>query len=128
MAYAGTWKFSKQENMDKFLASTGMPADKAKETASTDSTIVCGKDGDMYFIKETIKGKVYESKFKMGVPFKLDVAFLGLNETVTATEEGDKLIVKGSLTETREIQGNTLIITLTKDGIAGNGKRYYNKC
>ncbi|XP_077989331.1 fatty acid-binding protein 1, liver-like [Glandiceps talaboti] len=127
MAYAGKWKYHKQENMEKFLLGLGMPAEKAKDMATVDSLVECGKAGDSLFISATVRGETTKQTFKYGEPFKLNVPFLGINEVVTATEEDNKLIIKGTVTETREIQGDMMIITLVKPGIDVVGKRYLKR-
>ncbi|XP_077989336.1 fatty acid-binding protein, intestinal-like [Glandiceps talaboti] len=127
MAYIGTWKYEREENLEQFLLAVGIPADKAKTAATLNSILQCSKAGDTLTIKVSVKGETKEVSFKMGVPFEMDMPHLGVKETVTATEEGGKLVIRGTATESREVTGDTMIVTVTKPGVDIVGKRYLKR-
>ncbi|XP_070543737.1 fatty acid-binding protein 2, liver-like [Ptychodera flava] len=131
MAFIGKWKFDRAENMTEFLLAAGAPPEAAQEAGTLSSIVECSKDGSNYTFKtQTDKGSL-EHTFQLGSPFELEIPGHGKKFTVVASDEGGKLVFKGTggegITETREIKGNTMIVTVSKPGVSVVGKRILNR-
>ncbi|XP_070543740.1 fatty acid-binding protein 1, liver-like [Ptychodera flava] len=131
MSYEGKWKFEKSENMEKFLLAIGIAADKAKGVDAVESVVENCKMGDTFCIKTTVGSKVKEQKFKMGEPFELELPMIGVKDTVVASASANTLTIKSTtdmaVTETREVKGDTMIVTVSKPGVDVVAKRYLKR-
>ncbi|XP_070543733.1 fatty acid-binding protein, liver-like [Ptychodera flava] len=128
MAFLGSWRFDRSENLTPFMLAVGAPPEVAKAAGTMISFLEYTKDGDSYKVKmETPRGDM-EYTFRLGIPFDVEVMGSGKKFNVTASVEGNKLVMTGtgpdSVTQTREVDGDTMIITLTKPGVEVVGKRF----
>ncbi|XP_070543736.1 fatty acid-binding protein 2, liver-like [Ptychodera flava] len=131
MAFIGKWKFDRAENMTEFLLAAGAPPEAAQDAGTLTSMVECSQAGSNYTIKtQTSKGSL-DRTFQFGSPFEMEIPGYGQKFTVVASDEGGKLVFKGTggegITETREVKGNTMTITVSKPGVSVVGKRILNR-
>ncbi|XP_078001128.1 fatty acid-binding protein 10-A, liver basic-like [Glandiceps talaboti] len=132
MAFAGTWTFVKGENMKEFILASGGKPEVAEIGDTLATTIVCAKDGDYFSVKITgPKGNTVEQKFKPGEPFEENLEIFGKKRQSVASIDGGKLVIKGveagQAVETREVNGDEMVLSMTKDGVSVVGKRYFKR-
>ncbi|XP_070557461.1 fatty acid-binding protein, heart-like [Ptychodera flava] len=131
MAFAGKWVLSNSENLDAVFDALGVPA-AAREKAGVKSTVEMSKNGDVFNIKVSGEKKSVDQTFKLDEPFTETYGLHGQTREAVATNEGGKLVIKGTgsgkidqLVETREVSGNQMIVTLTVGGVSA--KRFYDR-
>ncbi|XP_077990605.1 fatty acid-binding protein, liver-like [Glandiceps talaboti] len=133
MAFAGKWTFVKGENMKAFILAAGGKPEIAEMGDNMTTSLECVKDGDYYSVKITgPKGNTFDQRFKPGEQFEESVEMLGGNKRKSvASVDGGKLVIKGvepgTVVETREVNGDEMVLTLSKDGIGMVGKRYFKR-
>ncbi|XP_070542469.1 fatty acid-binding protein 2, liver-like [Ptychodera flava] len=132
MAFAGNWTVYKSENVEKFMLAAGAPADRAANAEKAVTTLSCKKDGDFFILTSTgPKGNTIEQKFKPGVPFTESFGPIGKERQAIASIEGNKLVIKSAdgsgVTETREVNGDEMVFSISKDGIGEVGRRYLKR-
>ncbi|XP_077993700.1 fatty acid-binding protein 2-like [Glandiceps talaboti] len=131
MAFAGKWTFVKGENMKEFILAAGGKAELAEKADNLATTIDCSKDGDTFSVKIIGPNGTVEQKFKPGEPFEENFAALGKQRQSVASIDGGKLTIKGveagTVVETREVNGDDMILSLSKDGVDVVGKRYFKR-
>ncbi|XP_070542470.1 fatty acid-binding protein, liver-like [Ptychodera flava] len=131
MAFAGKWNFDRSENVEEFLIAAGAPPDAAKQAISLTGSVEYSKSGDSYLVKTVSSGGTLERTIQFGQPFEMEIPGYGKKATVVGSNEGGKLVFRGSgadkITETREVQGSTMVVTLTKPGVAVAGKSFFSK-
>ncbi|XP_077990593.1 fatty acid-binding protein 2-like [Glandiceps talaboti] len=132
MAFAGTWKSTSCENIKEFMLAAGAPAERAENAALPNATVTCSRDGDYYVLKATgPKGGTIEHKFISGQEFTEEFGPIGKKRQSVATVEGNKLTIRGveagTVVETREVNGDDMVFTLTKDGVGVVGKKYFKR-
>ncbi|XP_078000914.1 fatty acid-binding protein, liver-like [Glandiceps talaboti] len=131
MAFAGKWNFVKGENMKEFILAAGGKAEFAEKADTLSTTIDCSKDGDTFSVKIIGPKGTVDQKFKPGEPFEENFEMLGKKRQSVASIDGGKLTIKGveagTVVETREVNGDDMVMTLTKDGVSVVGKRYFKR-
>uniref|UniRef100_A0A2A4IYF3 Uncharacterized protein n=1 Tax=Heliothis virescens TaxID=7102 RepID=A0A2A4IYF3_HELVI len=131
MSFLGkTYTFVKQENMDGFLKSIGLPEDKIEPVLkfTPDQKII--KEGDTYKYQTQGRDGPREVVFKSGVEFDDLIGPEKFPAKTTYVVDGNKVTqtIKSAMgvgTFTREFVGDDLIITMARDGWDGVAKRYY---
>ncbi|XP_070543735.1 fatty acid-binding protein 2, liver-like [Ptychodera flava] len=128
MAFQGKWNFDRVEKLAEFMKAVGAPAEAANEAASLTGYVEYSQAGSSYTVKTVSSGGTIERTFQFGKPFEMEFPGYGKKAMVVASDEGGKLVFKGDdITETREIKGNAMVVTLTKPGVDIIGKCFLKK-
>ncbi|XP_077990583.1 fatty acid-binding protein 2-like [Glandiceps talaboti] len=132
MAFLGTWETSGNENLKEFMLAAGAPPENAEKVSTVKTTVVASRDGDYYVLSATgPKGGTVEFKFIPGQEFTEAFGPLGKARQSIATVEGTTLTIRGvqpgTVVETREVNGDEMVWTLTKPGVDIVGKKFYKK-
>ncbi|XP_070542471.1 fatty acid-binding protein Fh15-like [Ptychodera flava] len=130
MAFVGKWNFDRAENMEEFLVAAGAPSDVVSDAVRKRGSVEYSQAGDNCTIKTVSSEGTLERTFQCGKPFEMEIPGYGKKATVVASNEGGKLVFRGSgadkITETREVQGDTMVVTLTKPGVDIAGKCFFS--
>ncbi|XP_070543734.1 fatty acid-binding protein Fh15-like [Ptychodera flava] len=130
MAFVGKWNFDREENMKEFLVAAGAPASAASSIGRTRGSVEYSQAGNSCTIKTVSSEGTLERTFQFGKPFEMEIPGYGKKSMVVASNEGGKLVFRGSgadkITETREVQGDTMVVTLTKPGVDIAGKCFFS--
>ncbi|XP_006817522.1 fatty acid-binding protein 2-like [Saccoglossus kowalevskii] len=132
MSFKGNWKFVKGENVEKFMLAAGAQAEKAKIAENATTTVSCDRNGDNFSIIITgEKGNTIEQKFQPGVPFTETFAVFGKERQAVASVEGNTVTIKGvepgTVVETREVNGDEMVFSMSKPGVDIVAKRYFQR-
>jgi len=126
--FAGKWEVTSTEKMDEMLKAVGMDEEKIKMYGEIKPVFGYTKDGD-YWVGDIVlpNGQVVKtSKFKVGEPF--DTTSIDQRPVKSLVELKDGKMVETftdandatlSMTVTREIVNDELIMKVTARGITG---------
>ncbi|XP_071085414.1 fatty acid-binding protein homolog 6-like [Haliotis cracherodii] len=133
-ALLGNWQLDRHENMDDYMKAVGVNILVRKVGLSLTSYEEIKQDGDCWEIHITSTFKNAQLKFKLGEEFE-EETMDGRKVKSTFALEGDKLIhhqtaVKEggeNSTITREVEGETLVITFVALKQNVTAKRFYKR-
>ncbi|KAI1288114.1 Fatty acid-binding protein [Halotydeus destructor] len=120
MAFAGTYKLTKSDNWDEFMAEMGVSADVAAKIKGADVTAEIIQDGDSWTLKLTSFFGTKSITFQLGQEFDEERSGGIVKSTVTQdgntwtqVQVGDK-----PLTTVREFTDQGITSTTTCNGVA----------
>lgn len=124
---SGNWAIAKHDDLTAVMDKLQMPADKRPAGQITGLTVAIKQDGDNFTITNTGARGTRETSFTVGSTFETELMMGTINVKVTASWDGDSLVLTGEKGAKliRQIVGGQLVSTVDVMGTVA--KLYFNK-
>ncbi|AWP07333.1 putative fatty acid-binding protein liver [Scophthalmus maximus] len=118
MSFSGKYQLETQENFEPFMKAIGLPDDLIQKGKDIKSISEIEETGDNFKVTVTTGTKVLVNIFTIGQEAELETV-TGEKVKAVVEREGNKLKVclKGIVSVTELVDGNTIVNTMTLGGI-----------
>ncbi|XP_041468573.1 fatty acid-binding protein type 3-like [Lytechinus variegatus] len=126
-SFAGNWKLANHDSLDAVLDKLQIPADKRPPGQIPQLDISIKQDGDNFEITTTAQRGTRTTSFAVGTQFETELLMGTVTVKVTASWDGDSLVLTGEKGAKliRQIVGSQLVSTIDVGGTVA--KFYFNK-